>query len=318
MQLAVFAQPLELDEPDRFDVDDLVFALVVDGAAVDGLGRLVDELDIQDVRVDLADTVALAIAGETMDKHGDIRLDIGTDQAQFIVFPNPKRRILRNLLGILCGELRQKRIFQISLRLFAPEPAEECIRAHQQPVRGIVEPADGLQFDKDVLLLAHDGPVGELDIACRSARGRPDADDLFCAEAVNPEALPPHRNAFSRILQGVFQNLFLREFPHRGVQYRHRIPAEFHRPDAAGLLSAAEQALLPRLEKQRRTHRTDRAGIPAPEAIGALAAGEIVVDPAAIHREAVVRRTQQRQIGSRGCGSKCVKQRQRLFKQLFR
>ena len=41
VELAVLTQLLQLDEPHRLNVHDLAFRLVVDGAAVDGLRRLI-------------------------------------------------------------------------------------------------------------------------------------------------------------------------------------------------------------------------------------------------------------------------------------
>ena len=85
VELAVLTEALQLDEPHRLDVYDLVVGLVVDRAPVYGLRRLIDKLYIQHIRVYLLDTVALAVAGETVDEDRDVRLDEGSDEVELIM-----------------------------------------------------------------------------------------------------------------------------------------------------------------------------------------------------------------------------------------
>ena len=95
MQLPVFTEPFQLYKPDRLDIDDFIFGFVIDGAAVDGFRGFVDKFNVQHVRVDLADTVALPVAREAVQKNGDIRFHVRSDQAQFIMLENTEGFIAR-------------------------------------------------------------------------------------------------------------------------------------------------------------------------------------------------------------------------------
>ena len=124
VRLAVAAEALQAHQPRGLDVHDLVLGFVVDRAAVDGLGGLVHQLDVQSLRVDLTHTVGLSVAGETVDKHRDVRLDIGPDQAELIMFHKAEGAFFRKLILRLGCEFGEERPIQIR-RALLPVPSAE-------------------------------------------------------------------------------------------------------------------------------------------------------------------------------------------------
>ena len=85
MRLAVFAETLQLYQPYRLDVYDSIGRLVVNGAAVYGLRRLVYQLYIQDIRIYLLYSVALSVAGQPVDEHRYVRLNKGSYQVKLVM-----------------------------------------------------------------------------------------------------------------------------------------------------------------------------------------------------------------------------------------
>ena len=125
MLLPVPAEALQADQPGGLDVDDLVFRFVVNGAAVDGFRRFVDQLYIQGLRVDLPDAVALAVAGKAVDKDRDIRVHIGADQAELVVAHHFEARVNGQVRLDVGGQFPKERSLQISRRLGAAEACKE-------------------------------------------------------------------------------------------------------------------------------------------------------------------------------------------------
>ena len=70
MLFSVAAEPLEPDQPGGFDVDDLVFRLVIYGTPVDRFRRFIDQFNIQDLRINLTDAVAFAVSGKAVNETG--------------------------------------------------------------------------------------------------------------------------------------------------------------------------------------------------------------------------------------------------------
>ena len=124
VRLAVAAESLQAHQPRGLDVHDLVLGFVVDRAAVDGLGSLVHQLDVQRFRVDLAHTVGFSVSGEAVDKHRDVRLDIGPDQAELIVFHKAESAFFRKLVLRLGCKFGEERPVQIR-RALLPVPSAE-------------------------------------------------------------------------------------------------------------------------------------------------------------------------------------------------
>ena len=159
VRLAVAAEALQAHQPRGLDVHDLVLGFVVDRAAVDGLGGLVHQLDVQRLRVDLTHTVGLSVSGEAVDKHRDVRLDIGPDQAELIVFHKAEGAFFRKLVLRLGCKFGEERPVQIRRALLPVPSAKERHAADEQPVLRVVQPAHRPQFQKDPVPFRGDGSV---------------------------------------------------------------------------------------------------------------------------------------------------------------
>ena len=317
VQLAVLAQALQLHQPHGLDVDDLVPALVVDGPAVDGLGRLVHQLDVQDLGVQLLDAVALAVAGEAVEKDRDIRLDVGGDQTQLVVLLHAEGRVLRQRLRLRPAQLLQEVLVQPGRGLLPAQAAQQGRAAEQQAVYRIVVPAHRAQLQKHALPLAEHRPVRELDVAGGPALGGRQAKDLSTAQTVNRAVLSVQAQHPARLGETSLGVLFLCHVPQRRVQDRRGPGPKLRRGQIAAAADVFQLLLLPRLQQECRAQRRLGTVVEASEAVGAVAAAQIPVHAAAVHGKAVVHRGQQHQIRGRRHGAHRLKQGQRPVEDLL-
>ena len=297
MRLAVAAETLQAHQPRGLDVHDLVFGFVVDRAAVDGLGGLVHQFDVQRLRVDLTHTVGLSVSGEAVDKHRDVRLDIGPDQAELIVFHKSEGAFFRKFVLRFRCEFGEERPVQICRAILPAPSAEECHAADEQPALRVVQPAYRPQLQKDPVPFRRDGSVGKLQVSVGPALFQGQDDHLLGSEAVDRLLCAADCDVASRVAQRAFRKLLLCEVAQTPIQDRRGIQTIVHRGDGAVFPLMLQQRLFARFQQERRPKGTGCAWISPSEAVHAGIPGEIIIHPAAgLMHKAVVRHGQESEV----------------------
>ena len=290
---------------------------VVYGAAVDRFRVFVDKLDIQRLRIDLAHAVAFSVAGETVQKNGDIGFDVCADEAELVALLHTEGRVRRELRLALPAKLLKEVPAQISGRLLAVHASEKSLAAQQQAERGVVEPADRPEFQKDRLSLRHDRAVAQLDIAAGASLIERETDQPLAAERIDRNELSRGMHVGSRVMQRAAAVFPLRHFAQACVDEKGRIASELRRDHAVFILDAAQQLFIPLVEQERGAQRAG-AALAVPAETVNTAVGEEVVDPALrLVQKAVVRRRQQRKVRGRGRSADRLEERKGFFENLF-
>ena len=165
VELSVLAQALQLHQPYRLYIYDLIARLVVYGASVDGLRRLVDELYVEHLRVYLLYAVALAVARKSVYEHRDVRLYVGAYELHLVVLVNAVRAARGGLRIVFREKLIEEGLLQIGVSIFSRKPREESSAAYEELVDLVIIPANRLHLYEDLIARSHSASVAVLHVS---------------------------------------------------------------------------------------------------------------------------------------------------------
>ena len=316
MQLAVLAQALQLNQPHRLDVHDFIGGFIVNRTTIDGFGGFVHQLDIQHLRVNLLNTVTLAVAGQTVEEYGNVCFHISANQRQLVMLLHAELALIFHFL-ILCQQLRQEAVKYIVFRSAVIQPCKQSHAADQNAPLLVHQPAHGTHFQKYILTLGNNGAVGHTHIAADAVLVIAHADNFLCTQSAHR-----HFHAADGDAAACFHRSAAAVFPFRQcaetlVQNHIGIAAEFHSHQTAVLLSAAEELFVTLFQLHCGTYCAGIAVLVAAEAVYTAAIRQKIVDGGAVYQKAVVRTGQQCQVGGRGSGANGVQQGQAAAEYLF-
>ena len=134
-----------------------------------------------------------------MDEDRDIRLDIGTDQAELIMPDIAEACAIREILLRSRRQLGEEGPVQVGCSVFPVQAAEEGHTADEESVLRIIQPSYRAQFQKNPVSLRNDCPVGELEVAVGGVLAEGQQDHFLCAEAVYGLLRPADGDVTTRV-----------------------------------------------------------------------------------------------------------------------
>ena len=302
VQLTVGAQLFQLDQPHRLNINNGVGGFVVHRTTVDGFGSFVHQFDVQRLRVDLADTVGLAVAAETVEEYGDIGFHVRTNQRQLIVAAYLKAAGFGRYFLLHIGQLGQEAAFQIVHRSLTGQTSEQCHTADEQLAVFLIQPAHREYFYKYIFPFGDYGAIGQTNIACHAPFFEGHANNFLATQTVHGMCLARNCDAAPCLGKGTAGIFSGSHGTHGLIQHHIGIAAEFHNGNGAVGLLAAKQMFVTLLQHNHGTHRAKLTGVVTTEAVH-HPIGEIVVNGRAVGEEAVIIGGKQRQIRCGSCSA---------------